>query len=332
MGEDSLIGSSMKTRKELEAELERSPTRLADLERARADREQLAGALRESDERFKLAVRGSSDGLWHWHVATGDVWWSHRYRELIGYEDDELPASYESWESLLHPDDRERTLKALREHLEEGQAYDIECRMRTKHDEYRWFLARGVATRDETGKAVRMAGSIQDISERKRVQERLTETAEQLEHLLKTGPMAIYRCEPRADYPATFISENVKNQLGYEAHEFTDDPRFWARHIHPDDAPRVFSEISTLFERGHHTHEYRFLHEDGSYRWMLPLDARRVEAHTRRGGEPAGYHWQLDRHNRAQASGGGAAQDHQEAVQSAKCCQNGLLGLGSEDE
>jgi PAS domain S-box-containing protein len=200
---------------------------------------------------------------------TGDAWWSRRYRELIGYEEDELPAGYESWESLLHPDDRERTLKALREHFAEGRAYDIEYRMRTKHAGYRWFLARGVAAKDDTGKAVRMAGSIQDISERKRTQERLTETTEQLEHLLKTGPMAIYRCETRADYPATFISENVKNQLGYEAHEFTDDPRFWTRHIHPDDAPRVFSEISRLLERGHHTHEYRFLHKDGSYRWML---------------------------------------------------------------
>jgi PAS domain S-box-containing protein len=89
-----------------------------------------------------------------------------------------------------------------------------------------------------------------------------------LEHLLEASPVAIYRCEPGGNYPATFISDNVERQLGYESHEFTDDPQFWASHIHPDDAPRVMANLSNLFEKDHHVHEYRFFHKDGTYRWM----------------------------------------------------------------
>jgi PAS domain S-box-containing protein len=113
-----------------------------------------------------------------------------------------------------------------------------------------------------------MAGSIQDIDERKRAEELLIETKEQLEHLLEASSVAIYRCEPGGNFPATFISDNVERQLGYASHEFTDDPQFWASHIHPDDAQRVISNLSSLLERDHHVHEYRFLHRDGTYRWM----------------------------------------------------------------
>jgi two-component system cell cycle sensor histidine kinase/response regulator CckA len=175
------MAGSMKTQEELQTELERSHARLAELEGTLADQERLVTALRESEERFELAVRGTSDGLWDWHIATGDVWWSCRYRELIGYEEDELPANYESWESLVHPDDRDRTLKAVRAHFEEGQGYDIEYRMRTKRDGYRWFLARAVAARDETEKAARMAGSIRDINEQKLAEEALRESKERVQ-------------------------------------------------------------------------------------------------------------------------------------------------------
>lgn len=167
------MSSVPKTRDELVSELEALRARVAELERGDAKRERLVQARSESEERFQLAVRGTSDGLWDWDVGTGEEWWSRRYRELIGYNDDELPATYESWESLLHPDDREYTLEAVRRHFEEGQEYDIEYRLRTKDEGYRWFLARGVATRDKTGRPLRMAGSIQDITKRKRSEEAL---------------------------------------------------------------------------------------------------------------------------------------------------------------
>jgi len=91
---------------------------------------------------------------------------------------------------------------------------------------------------------------------------------ERLEYLFASSPGIIYCCRPSGDYGATFISKNIKAQLGYEAHEFIDDPSFWADRIHPDDKPHVFGGLTNLFEKGYYTHEYRFLHKDGSYRWM----------------------------------------------------------------
>ncbi len=80
------------------------------------------------------------------------------------------------------------------------------------------------------------------------------------------GQVAMYTCKPSGDYHATFISDSIKSQLGYEPREFTEDSRLWADHIHPEDAPRVFANLRQLFEHGYHTQEYRFLHKNGTYR------------------------------------------------------------------
>ena len=96
----------------------------------------------------------------------------------------------------------------------------------------------------------------------------LAETGKNLEELLSVGPVIIYRCEPNDNFHSTFISENVKNQLGYAPCKFTGKSDFWVNHIHPDDAPHILKNLVDLVEKGRHTREYRFLHKDGTYRWM----------------------------------------------------------------
>lgn len=145
-------------------------------------------SLQESRERFSLAVEGASVGLWEWNIITGEEWWSDRFRELIGYKSDELPATYESWKSLLHPDDLGQTLEAIRLHLETGEIYNIEYRLKNKDGEYRWFLARGVAAKDEEGQPVRMSGSIQDVTERKLAEDRLKESEKRNRAWLENSP------------------------------------------------------------------------------------------------------------------------------------------------
>jgi len=96
----------------------------------------------------------------------------------------------------------------------------------------------------------------------------LQNSKSRLEQLLTTTPGVIYCCEPANDYRATYISDNVRQQLGYDPEEFTQKPDFWEEHIHPEDREGVFSDLSRLFEADSLASEYRFLAQDGTYRWM----------------------------------------------------------------
>ncbi len=116
---------------------------------------------------LNLAVRGSSDGLWDWNIATDKVYYSPRLKELLGYQEHEIDNVFAEFESRLHPEDHDRIMQALSDHLEQGTPYDVECRLRTKHGDYRWYRARGHAIWDDSGKATRMAGSITDTTRRK---------------------------------------------------------------------------------------------------------------------------------------------------------------------
>ena len=102
----------------------------------------------------------------------------------------------------------------------------------------------------------------------KLAEEALQKSEARLYNLLNASPAVIYVCEPVGNYAATYISSNVKEQLGYEPHEFLEEPNFWADHIHPEDKPHVFRELPLVFKHGHHIHEYRFCHKLGMYKWM----------------------------------------------------------------
>ncbi|REJ95714.1 MAG: PAS domain S-box protein [Planctomycetota bacterium] len=148
--------------------------------------------LEAANERFALAVRGSTDGIWDWDVETSEVYYSPRMKELLGYEEHELEGVFEEFRSRLHPDDLERTMDAVRDHLERRVPYDVEYRLLTKSGEYRWFRARGQALWDETtGRATRMAGSITDITDRREAEAELRASEGRYRTLVENAPEAI---------------------------------------------------------------------------------------------------------------------------------------------
>ena len=148
-------------------------------------------ALRVSEERFDLAVQGSEAGLWDWDIPDNSLYWSPRFKELLGYADDELEVDFHTFESHLHPDDKEHTEAAIEDHLKDRGRYDVEQRLRTKSGEYRWFQSRGQVLWDEAGNPLRMVGSTTDITQRKRAEsqrdaalEALKEHSERLEEMV----------------------------------------------------------------------------------------------------------------------------------------------------
>lgn len=147
----------------------------AQLALARADR-----SLRDSEQRYKLAVRGSNDGVWDLDTVSGYLEVDARWREMLGYGEGELPPTVEAWNGLLHPEDRVRLLEATNAHCAR-QTPNIECECRVKHKDgtWRWVLIRGMAVWDAEGNVIRVAGSQTDVTEG-RVHDPLTGLSNQL--------------------------------------------------------------------------------------------------------------------------------------------------------
>ncbi|MEO8630867.1 MAG: EAL domain-containing protein, partial [Betaproteobacteria bacterium] len=124
-------------------------------------------ALKHSEERFNRAIAGSTDGLWDWRLDTEDTYYSPRFKELLGFAENEMENNFSAFVSCLHPDDTSETRTAIRAHLHSDRPYDVEHRLKTKSGEYRWFRLRGKSVRDILGVPMRMAGSITDITDRK---------------------------------------------------------------------------------------------------------------------------------------------------------------------
>jgi len=134
----------------------------------------LIESLRESEERYTLAVNGANDGLWDWNLATNEIYWSPRWKAMLGYEDTEIGVTPDEWLGRLHKDDEPRVRQEIAEHIARGTGhFESEHRLRHRDGSYRWVLCRAAASRDGAGIATRFAGSLTDITEAK-LADRLT--------------------------------------------------------------------------------------------------------------------------------------------------------------
>ena len=135
------------------------------------ERKQTEAALRQSEERWQLIVRATGEGIYDWNIITSEAFTSPRLTEMLGYAEGEIDTGYNKWYESLHPEDLDLTVAKLKAHLEgKTPQYIAEYRQRCKDGSYKWILARGQAQRNENGKAVRMVGSHQDISDRKQTE------------------------------------------------------------------------------------------------------------------------------------------------------------------
>lgn len=137
--------------------------------------------LRELNERYTLAIEGTNDGLWDWNVKDGTIYFSPRWKEMLGYTDAELPNSFETWESRVHPDDLDHANKEIEKaHADPSYEYRTVHRLRHKNGSWVWILDRGQTIFDKEKKPVRMVGFHTDITKEKELEAALVESNETL--------------------------------------------------------------------------------------------------------------------------------------------------------
>lgn len=194
------------------------------------DHHRALASLRTSEERYAHAINATTDGLWDWDIKNNKVYLSPRWKEMLGFEADELPDNrQEAFLGRMHPDDMASVQAARLAHFKRDEPYHVELRLKAKSGDYRWFLARGKARRDAKGRPVHMTGTISDIDDRKRAEEALRET----ERLNKTV----------LDQTTAFV-----DLLGYPEEAIIGRNPWDAGLMAPDDVPRSKKRFENLLK------------------------------------------------------------------------------------
>ncbi|HLS98306.1 MAG TPA: CHASE domain-containing protein [Porticoccaceae bacterium] len=158
-------------------------------------------ALEESEFRWKFALEGAGEGLWDWNIPAATVFFSPRWKAMLGHAEDEIGNGLDEWQSRVHPDDLDATLAQVRDYLE-GRAprYHCEHRMRRKGGDYIWILDRGmVVSRDAGGAPLRMIGSHADISATKALEQSLRDSQAELLEAQRIGRIGSWTLDLASD-------------------------------------------------------------------------------------------------------------------------------------
>ncbi|MGF1628772.1 MAG: PAS-domain containing protein [Kiloniellaceae bacterium] len=147
----------------------------------------IEAALRQSEQRYALALSGANEGIWEWGDQTDGIYVSRRLREIVGIEDSEPMVMADDWLGRIHPEDVEEMRERMREHLRGNtEYYDHEYRMLGDDGRYRWVHSRGLGVRDASGRVYRMAGSLSDVTQRKLAEQELLRAKESAEMANRT--------------------------------------------------------------------------------------------------------------------------------------------------
>ncbi|MHC1789931.1 PAS domain S-box protein [Solidesulfovibrio sp.] len=179
-------------------------------------------ALRASEARYALVTRGANDGIWDWDLLSNVVYYSPRYMEILGYAPEEVQQLVDEWTKRIHPDDAEAVIRANKRCADgEADNFAIEYRMRHKDGSYRWILGRGASLRDERGVVIRLGGTHTDITRRKRDEEALRESQDQLAKIFRYTPAGI-AITTRREGRIIDINETCARMIGYAKTDLID--------------------------------------------------------------------------------------------------------------
>ncbi len=232
------------------------------------ERRQIEAALRDSEQRFDLAMRATNDGLWDWDLTNNSVYFSPRWKTMLGYTEDELEDRFEVWEDLVDDAGRSSTL-ALIENCRRGTADGFSNELRMRHKDGHWvnILVRATVIRDHDGHAVRMVGTHVDISEHKRIEQELRHSEASLANAQKIAHLGNWWLNIQSG--ELHWSDEIYRIFGRQPHEFEPSYERFYSTVHPDDRDAVKKSEQTAFARRQpYSVDHRIVLPDGSIRWV----------------------------------------------------------------
>lgn len=214
--------------------------------------------LRQNERLLRLTLDATSDGVFDRNLRTNKVYYGDNWATILGYSQEELQREGITWENLLHPDDRDRALTAVQEHIS-GQStlYQAQFRMRQKNGLWKWIQARGkVVEWDDVHQPLRFVGTHTDITRQKQMEEELRNSEQRFRALTELSPAGIYLTDANGDY--LYVNKCWCEMSGLSSEEARGQG--WLQGIHPDDRNRVLSAWQQLIEQGNpFTQEFRLL-------------------------------------------------------------------------
>jgi adenylate cyclase len=234
--------------------------------------EERTAELKAARERMKYLMT-IAPGIMYTNQASGKftcTFVSDNVDPIMGFSPWEMLEDPKFWPSRVHPDDAPKVFAEVGKLIEAGGG-TVEYRFRHRDGNYLWIQDTFKVIFDDAGKPQEVVGSWANISDRKQAERALSERLaimKDLQALVAASPSVIYTTQVSGDFACTFVSENLKSTMGYAPWEMRDDPKFWIKHLHPDDANRVYAELDERMAQGGGTVEYRFRHRNGHYIWI----------------------------------------------------------------
>lgn len=216
--------------------------------------------IRVSEERLRLTLGAVRDGLWQWDCRSDHVEWDARCYQMLGFDAKSFPMDYEAFHAMVHPSDRARVLERLRRHVEAGEDYRVEMRLRTAQEGWLWVESRGEVTqRQADGKALRMLGTHTDIQQR-------VEQSRLIKALLDRGSALIVMASPQRDI--LYANERAVQTFQIDPRRLPGGVPFRALHVSDESAEQFGHFYSQLQEQGTVRTEWILRMPSGAGQWF----------------------------------------------------------------
>lgn len=221
-------------------------------------------ALRKSEERFELAVSGTNDGLWDWNLLTNELYYSPRWKSMLGFEPHELGNDLQTWISLLHPEDCEIAQQKLQDFLNSHSTnFDLEFRMRTKLGEYRTIQSKANLSRDANGLPTRLVGTHRDLTERNSAELALRRS----EEFLRRAQVIAHVGNWTLNLETQLFDCSEEAARIFELEGRTCSLEAWLQMVHPDDLQRIRLAYAAMLAGESFELEYRLVF-NGRMKWV----------------------------------------------------------------